>query len=61
MEPQCARHCARPWAYRDNKGKELALTEFTVWMHDRYQRISGTTESNPIILMIRKLRKGKGS
>lgn len=60
MEPQNARHCAGPWGYRDNKDKELALTEFTMWMHDRYQRTLGTTEPNTIILTMRKLRTRKG-
>lgn len=51
MEPWSARHCARSWGYTDNKDKELALTEFTVWMQDRYQRTLGTTKPNPVTLM----------
>lgn len=54
MEPQCARHCAR--GYRNNTDKKLTLTEFTVLMHDRYQRTLGTIEPNLVILMMKKLR-----
>lgn len=59
MEPQCARHCARPWVWRGNKDKEPALTEFMVWMHDRYQRTLGTTGPIPIMLMMKKLKTRK--
>ena len=47
IEPQNAKYCAGPWGNGDNKDKELALTEFMMWMNDRYQRTLGTTESMP--------------
>lgn len=50
--------CVGPSGYGDNKDKDL--TEFMMYMQDRYQRTLGTTEPNAVILMMRQLRKRKG-
>lgn len=60
MELWSARLCAGSWEYSDNKDKELALTEFTVRDHDRYQTTLESIEPKPIIFMWKlRTRKGK--
>lgn len=57
LDEQCPGVLGTVLGYRDSKVEELALPEFTMWMHDRRQRTLGTTGPSPVILMTRKLRK----
>lgn len=59
LDEQCPGVLGTVLGYRDNKVEELALPEFTMWMHDRHQRTLGTTGPSPVILMTRKLRTNK--